>query len=286
MQKKKRFFPLFLLFVAFILILSALFFYPSKVELSASSFCLTATEELASAAKTKGEALKKEQEQDAGRAERERLEKERLKKEQTLQKLLDACPVDFEDYKNIPDVFGWIVVPGTPINYPLVCSDVDNAYYLDHDIYGNQVQPGSIFMENYNSRDMTDSNTIFYGHNQRDRSQFGSLHSFEDKEFFDTHSEIHLYLADNRILTYQIFSCSQISDLHILAEPDMNHHPEVFEAYLQDILKGQQPKQFLRPNVSVTKDDKIITLATCENGGLGNRRYVVQAVLTEIYETK
>ncbi len=40
----------------------------------------------------------------------------------------------YEDYKKKnKDVIGWIKIPNTPIDYPVVLGE-DNSYYLDHDV--------------------------------------------------------------------------------------------------------------------------------------------------------
>ena len=63
-----------------------------------------------------------------------------------------------------PDVIGWISIPGTVIDYPIVQTD-NNDYYLDHSITGTYLKSGSIFVDYRNESDWSDKNTIIYGHN-------------------------------------------------------------------------------------------------------------------------
>ena len=79
-----------------------------------------------------------------------------------------------------------------------------------------------------------------------------------------------------------IFSSSQTGDEHLLTVSGMNTDEMVFEEYLKQIQSGQLEKQILREDVELTKDDRIITLSTCENGGQDDKRYVVQAVLKSV----
>ena len=44
-------------------------------------------------------------------------------------------PIDFQSLQaQNPDVYAWIQVPGTEVDYPILQSPDDNGYYLDHDI--------------------------------------------------------------------------------------------------------------------------------------------------------
>ena len=52
----------------------------------------------------------------------------------------DGFPVvDWEYWQGVnPDVIGWVTVPGTSIDYPVVQAHADApAWYLSHDVYGN-----------------------------------------------------------------------------------------------------------------------------------------------------
>ena len=73
-----------------------------------------------------------------------------------------------------PDVIGWVMIPDTKINYPIL-QGTDNDYYLGHTWQGVKNSVGSIFMEYRNTPDFTDYNTILYGHNMNDGSMFANL---------------------------------------------------------------------------------------------------------------
>ena len=95
-------------------------------------------------------------------------------------------PVDFEGLQEYnPDIYAWITIPGTAVDYPIVQRPEDNSYYLTHNTDGEESAEGAIFTEDYNSRDFTDPNTVIYGHNMRNGSMFRSLHNYMDRSFFD-----------------------------------------------------------------------------------------------------
>ena len=66
-----------------------------------------------------------------------------------------------------PDIYAWIKIPETNVDYPIVQSSDDNGYYLNHDIYGEKKAEGTIFTENYNTKTFEDPNTVIYGHDRK-----------------------------------------------------------------------------------------------------------------------
>ena len=88
--------------------------------------------------------------------------------------------MDFSALREVnSDVLGWILIPGSNVSYPIVQGS-DNSYYLNHTWKKTRNSVGAIFMECRNSRDLSDFNTIVYGHRMNNRSMFGNgpSHSF------------------------------------------------------------------------------------------------------------
>ena len=93
----------------------------------------------------------------------------------------------FEDFQRLnPEVFGWLNVYGTNIDYPLVQGE-DNDKYLNTAADGSYSLSGSLFLDYRNSRDMSDFNSIIYGHHMKDEVMFGELGYFKEKDYFDRH---------------------------------------------------------------------------------------------------
>ena len=77
-------------------------------------------------------------------------------------------PIDFDSLTaQYPDIYAWIRIPGTKVDYPIVQREGDNGYYLNHTIDGKKKTEGSIYTEDYNSKDFGDANTVIYGHNMK-----------------------------------------------------------------------------------------------------------------------
>ena len=71
-------------------------------------------------------------------------------------------------------------IPGTSIDYPILQSQTDNTYYLNHALDGSEQPEGAIFTENYNTRTFEDPNTVIYGHDMKNGSMLQNSHNYEN----------------------------------------------------------------------------------------------------------
>lgn len=173
-----------------------------------------------------------------------------------------------------PDIYAWIYIPGTQVDYPVLQHPTDNTYYLNYNMNGTRGYPGCIYTEKENSKDFTDFNTVMYGHNMRNKTMFETLHYYEDKAFFVNNPYVYVYRGD-RVLVYEIFAAYIAGNEHILYSYDFQTQ-EGRQNYVDLIEKGASGN--LRDDVEVTGDSHILTLSTCISGKAKNR-YLVQAVL-------
>lgn len=193
-------------------------------------------------------------------------------------------PIDFEELQSInPEIYAWIRIPDTTVDYPVLQHDgEDQSYYLKHTIYGEVETAASIYTEWYNSKDFTDPNTIIYGHNMK-KGMFHDLRYFAKQEYFDAHEDLYIYMPD-KILRYQIFTSYEYDDRHLLASFDFKDE-EVYGEYLEEIMNPRSMYVMLREDVELDTQDRILTLSTCVANKPNNRR-LVQAVLVEELEAE
>lgn len=190
-------------------------------------------------------------------------------------------PIDFESLTaQYPDIYAWIQIPGTQIDYPIVQHPSDNSYYLNHTPDGRKKVEGAIFTENYNSKDFEDPNTVIYGHNMKNGSMFKGLHKYKDKQFFSENSEIIIY-QEGRVLRYKIFAAYVYDSRHLMLSFDFDDI-NIYRSYLNFVLTKKDMSSNINTTVGVSPEDKIITLSTCNNND--SQRYLVQAVLLSIQE--
>jgi len=187
--------------------------------------------------------------------------------------------VDFADLQENTneDIYAWIHIPDTKIDYPVLQHPTDNSYYLNHNLDGSRGYPGCIYTEDYNKKDFTDSNTVLYGHNMKNGTMFAGLHKYGDSEYLEEHPYIYIYTEEG-LLAYEIFAAYQSGDEHILYAHDGFEDRKVYGKYLEEILNMRSMGSVLKEGAEVTEDSRIITLSTCISGKPDNR-FLVQGVL-------
>ena len=184
--------------------------------------------------------------------------------------------LDWEELEAVnPDIYAWIYIPNTNIDYPVLQRSGDNDYYLKHNLDGSRGKPGCIYTEDLNSKEFTDYNTVIYGHNMKSGAMFRTLHDFEDKSFFDNNQYVYIYTKD-RTLVYKIFAAYTNDAKHILNSNDFTSEQGLSD-YLEKVFKKAQAEGYLRDDVAVTGENAILTLSTCTTSS--DKRYIVQAVL-------
>lgn len=179
------------------------------------------------------------------------------------------------------DIYAWIYVPGTEVDYPVLQHESDNEYYLNHNLDGSEGYPGCIYTEDYNSKDFTDIHTVMNGHNisigENKGTMFSSLHNFEDDSFFAEDHYIFIYTKE-QVLVYHIFAAYEYKAIHLLDNFDYTNE-YVYEDYLQHIYKTNDRVANVRQDIRVTTEDRILTLSTCTSDHNADLRFLVTGVL-------
>lgn len=194
-------------------------------------------------------------------------------------------PVDFTALQaEFPEAVAWIRIPDTGIDYAVMQSGPDTAedYYLEHNEAGEKDRNGSIYIQKYNEADLSDPNTILYGHNMRGYKMFGAVHKFKKADFFNEHEYLYIY-TPGHVLTYRIYSLFTYGTRHLLWAYDFDSE-EGYQAFIDKTLNPRTSTQQVREGVTPTTADRLVTLSTCLNSGDG--RLLLVAVLVEDMETK
>ena len=183
--------------------------------------------------------------------------------------------VDFAGLKSVnSDVIGWIYVPDTEINYPIVHTS-DNDYYLDHLVDRTQNPAGAIFLDTRNPSDFSDLHSIIYGHHMKNGSMFAALKGYKKQDFFDGHKTGYLITQD---AAYSIdFFAGHVANVEENAwQLDFDDAAD-FDNWIKSLKEVSAFKSDIEPQYG----DRIFTLSTCSYE-FDDARFVLSGKLTKI----
>ena len=86
------------------------------------------------------------------------------------------------------DLFGWLRIDETPINYPVMHTPDDPQYYLRRAFDKSSSQSGTPFLDAACHEGC--GNYIIYGHHMKNETMFGTLPKYADKEYWEQHKTI------------------------------------------------------------------------------------------------
>ena len=92
-----------------------------------------------------------------------------------------------ESYLANKDMAGWLVIPGTNIDYPVMWTPEDENYYLYKDFEGRKNSNGSLILDTDSCLDPLTTNLIIHGHNMKSGAMFGNLTDYEDPDYYKEH---------------------------------------------------------------------------------------------------
>ena len=100
-----------------------------------------------------------------------------------------------------PDICGWVVVPGTGVNYPIVAAPKDDPdYYLHRDLEGNESVAGVPYLDAACNRDWSSKLSAVYGHHLINDRMFSPLAKYSNESFFNKHRTIYLLTPQESML--------------------------------------------------------------------------------------
>ena len=178
---------------------------------------------------------------------------------------------------NYANVYGWIYVDNTKINYPIM-KDTDNTFYLTHDYRGNVASSGSIFAscELSNNYD-ANLNNVIYGHCMKNGTMFRTLKTFLEQANRNTLAKtmrIEIYTKKG-LYVYKILSAYR--DVNFSFKTTYFSSSDEYLAFLKQIVSNNT----LRVNQDYDENSRICTLVTCANvTSREDERYVMHGILT------
>lgn len=168
-----------------------------------------------------------------------------------------VSPIDFDAlWQENPDTVGWLRIPGTNIDYPIVQDPESNDTYLTRDFYGKESVYGAIFLDADSEPDFSGWNHPIYGHHMKDGSMFKDVVKFKDPEYFNEHQFFEIYTPE-RTIHLKAVSCYYTDSNGIVRKTGFRSQEE----FDQWVLERLEPCSFAQiPEASVSS---MYVLVTC-----------------------
>ena len=178
-------------------------------------------------------------------------------------------------YEQNNDTIGWISIPDTKIDYPVMQTEDPYDYYLKRSFTKEANDWGTPFVGLGCDAALPSDNIIIYGHHMKDGSMFSDLVKYESKSYYDTHSRIYfdtLYEKGQWEIVYAVKTVVYTDNdpfkfwtyTSLEHDDDYNEFIEMAEKY-----------KLYNTGVKVEKGDRFITLVTCEYSNKNGRMVII-----------
>lgn len=190
----------------------------------------------------------------------------------------------FEDIKSLnEDAFAWLYIPDTDINYPILQdSEGDDSFYKGHNEYKEPDENGAIHIEAANLNNMCDFNEVIYGSSPDDGSRFAQLNNFLDKDFFDEHKYVHVYMEDNSLIYYIIAAYTR-DNTRLLEQYDFSYASGCME-FINEIYRKGDDNKIIREGceTGLKPEHFLITLTTDSTDEPGKQTVVIGCLMGDV----
>ena len=174
----------------------------------------------------------------------------------------EVLPQYKELYEKNNELFGWLTIDGTKIDYPVMYTPGESEKYLHAAFDGSYSYPGTPFID-INCQPNS-QNLMIYAHNMPNGSMFRGLLKFEDKTYWQKHPTItfNTIYEENE---YEIVAAFY-DRLYLETETDVFKFyyfidPETEEEFNYGIDQIKS-KALYDTGIEESYDDKLITLVT------------------------
>ena len=193
----------------------------------------------------------------------------------------DVFPdVDWEYWKREnPRIIGWLTVPDTPIDYPVVQAPEDDPdYYLSHDVYGARNIFGCPYLDAECAQNglLNSENAVIFGHNMSnmDGSVFTAFSRYGDEGFASAHRTILVQTPEKKVRLRVVGVCVSPGDSATKRTAFQDKGD--FESYCQERLLACDVRL---DGWDVRDSTQLFTFVTCSYTRYANERTLVYAVL-------
>ena len=187
-----------------------------------------------------------------------------------------------ELYAKNPDIFGWITIEGTKVDYPLMYTPYESMKYLYANFEGKFQAAGLPFIDGACSVDPESDNLIIHGHNMKSGAAFAAILGYAEQDFYEKHPVVHITtLYEER--TYEVVAAFydriyQPGESGFIYYQFINAHTE---ADFIEAAAYYRANNLLDTGIELEYGDKLITLATCSHHMQDGRFVVIARLVTD-----
>lgn len=178
------------------------------------------------------------------------------------------------------DMYGWISIDGTNINYPVMYAPGEKDYYLKRNFEKEYSAYGVPYIAEHCDPVEPSDNVIIYGHHMKNGSMFSNLMKYEDKNFFLSQKTLN-FDSLTETAVYEIiavFKTTVYDDFGFKFYEFTNAETkEEFDSY---VAKCKELSLY-ETGVNAEYGDKLLTLSTCEYSKKNGRMVVVAKKVLE-----
>ena len=180
------------------------------------------------------------------------------------------------------DLVGWVKIPETQINYPVMQTPMTPQFYLYRDFYKEYSSRGCIFAQEECDIAAPSDNVTIYGHCMKDNSMFAALANYTRKSYWEKHQTVQFdSLYETR--TYRVFAVFKTSGDAGKGFPYHTFVDAASPAEFTSFVSKCKELAFYDTGITPEYGDKLLCLSTCEYT-MANGRLVVVGVLEDAEE--
>lgn len=166
------------------------------------------------------------------------------------------------------DCIGWIYIPGTEVNYPVMHTPDNPQKYLRKNFYGEYSQSGVPFLDGGCS--LQSDNLILFGHNMRNGTMFSAVTGYAVADYQKEHPAIEFETAAG-CTVYTVFAAVSVKKTDAWYDFIDCSDKESFEKALSDISARARYTTEAVPQYG----DRLLTLSTCYGSSKDDRLIVI-----------
>lgn len=195
-------------------------------------------------------------------------------------KYAQVLPQYLDLWKENKDLWGWLTIPNTPIDYPVMFTPEEPEFYLHKGFDKEYAYSGCLFIGEgcYPTR----SHVIIYGHNMENDTMFSTLPYYWSEDYYKQHKTIRFDTIVQEG-TFRVMAAFYSQAYQEENEDAFRYHlytdlsdPDTFAEYV----RKAKENSLYDTGVTAEYGQRIITLSTCSYH-VTDGRFAVIAVETD-----